>query len=67
MHLRLPFFLTLSGIAALPFIALASWIFVDALYRVIESVNDRGTTVTIRFKADWCVGHSAAGLAVSAS
>lgn len=41
MRLRLLFFLTLSGIAVLPLIALASWNFIDALDREIESVNDK--------------------------
>ena len=41
MRLRLLFFMTLAGIAVLPVIALASWIFVDALDREIESVSDK--------------------------
>ncbi len=41
MRLRFLFFMTLSGIAVLPVIALAAWIFVDALDREIESVQDK--------------------------
>jgi len=41
MRLRFLFFMTLAGIAVLPVIALASWIFVDALDREIESVSDK--------------------------
>jgi len=41
MRLRLLFFMTLAGIAVLPVIALASWIFVDVLDREIESVSDK--------------------------
>lgn len=41
MRVRFLFFITLSGIAVLPVIALATWIFVDALDREIESVSDK--------------------------
>ncbi len=41
MRLRLLIFLTFSGIAVLPVIALATWIFNDALKRQIESVTDK--------------------------
>ncbi len=41
MRLRLLFFLTLSIVAVIPVIALAIWIFVDALDREIESVRDK--------------------------
>jgi signal transduction histidine kinase len=41
MRLRLLIFLAFSGIAVLPVIALATWIFNDALDREIESVRDK--------------------------
>lgn len=41
MRLRFLFFLTLAGIAVLPIVALATWTFVDAVDREIESVRDK--------------------------
>ena len=41
MRLRFLIFLTFSSIAVLPVIALATWIFNDALEREIESVRDK--------------------------
>lgn len=41
MRLRFLFFLTLSGVAVLPIIALSTWTFVDAVDREIESVRDK--------------------------
>ena len=47
MRLRFLFFMTLSGIAVLPVIALAGWIFVDALDRQIKSVSDKHLVIAI--------------------
>ncbi len=41
MRLRFLVFLTFSGIAVLPAIALATWIFIDALNQEIENVRDK--------------------------
>ena len=41
MRLRFLIFLAFSGIAVLPVIALATWIFNDALDREIESVREK--------------------------